>query len=91
MMVSQVRYPAFKNINWRTSTPFTKTVIILSLAGVFIILWKKVLPVVLPLVFTLYLLYGFVRPHISRRMRQEIEYEDDDDLDAAEKNPGAPR
>lgn len=91
MMVSQVRYPAFKNLNWRTSTPFTKTVIILALAGVFIILWKKVLPVVLPLVFTLYLLYGFVRPHISRRMRREIEYEDDDDLDTVEKHPGAPR
>ncbi len=90
MMVSQVRYPAFKNLNWRTSTPFTKTVIILALAGVFIILWKKVLPVVLPLVFTLYLLYGFVRPHISRRMRKEIEYEDDGDSED-EGDAGTPR
>jgi CDP-diacylglycerol--serine O-phosphatidyltransferase len=81
MMVSEVRYPAFKNLNWRTSTPFTKAVIIVALVGVFLILWKKVLPVVLPLVFTAYLLYGFIRPHISRRMRKEIEYEDDDDED----------
>lgn len=81
MMVSEVRYPAFKNVNWRTSTPATKTVIIFVLVGVFIMLWKKVLPVVLPIAFTGYLLYGFVRPHISRRMRKEIEYDDDDDLE----------
>ncbi|MCC6234206.1 MAG: CDP-diacylglycerol--serine O-phosphatidyltransferase [Verrucomicrobiales bacterium] len=87
MMVSQVRYPAFKNINWRTSTPFTKAILILALVGVFLILWKKVLPVVLPLVFTLYLLYGFVRPHISRRMRQEIEYEDDEDHESDKAPP----
>lgn len=81
MMVSQVRYPAFKNVNWRTSTPFTKAVIIVCLVGVFLILWKKVLPVVLPVIFTAYLLYGFVRPYISRRMRREIEYEDEDEPD----------
>ncbi len=79
MMVSQVRYPAFKNINWRTSTPFTKAVLILGLVGVFLILWKKILPVILPIVFTAYLLYGFIRPHISRKMRRGIEYEDDED------------
>ena len=79
MMVSEVRYPAFKNVNWRTTTPFTKTVIIVALVGVFFILWKRVLPVVLPIVFTAYLLYGFVRPHISRRMRAEIEYDAEDD------------
>lgn len=81
MMVSQVRYPAFKNLNWRTSTPFTKAVIILALVGVFLILWQKILPVVLPLAFTSYLVYGFIRPHISRRMRREIEYEDDEEED----------
>lgn len=79
MMVSQVRYPAFKNVNWRTSPPFTKAVLILSLLGVFLILWQKILPVMLPLVFTAYLVYGFVRPHISRRMRKELEYESDED------------
>ena len=89
MMVSQVRYPAFKNVNWRTSTPFTKAILILVLLGVFLILWKKVLPVVAPLVFTAYLLYGFVRPHISRSMRKEIEQEDEDDhSDAAASGGG---
>lgn len=89
MMVSQVRYPAFKNVNWRTSTPFTKAVLILALVGVFLILWKKVLPVVAPLVFTAYLLYGFIRPHISRSMRQEIEQDDDDDHGPENAEPGS--
>ena len=31
----------------------------------------------LPAVFTAYLLYGFIRPRISRRIRHEIEEEDD--------------
>jgi hypothetical protein len=33
--------------------------------------------VVLPLIFTCYLIYGFVRPRISRRMRLEIEEEEE--------------
>jgi CDP-diacylglycerol--serine O-phosphatidyltransferase len=84
MMVSEVRYPAFKNVNWRTSTPFTKAVMMLAVLGVFLILWKKVLPIVLPIVFTGYLVYGFVRPHISRRVRKEIEYETEEDEDDEE-------
>jgi CDP-diacylglycerol--serine O-phosphatidyltransferase len=35
------------------------------------------------LLFISYLLYGFVRPFISRQWRREIE-EDEDDLDEAE-------
>lgn len=90
MMVSRVRYPAFKNLNWRTHTPFIKAVIIIGLVGVFLILWKWVLPVVLPLVFTTYLLYGFIRPHISRRMRKELEYEDEDDDGPESEEENAP-
>jgi hypothetical protein len=33
---------------------------------------------VLPAFFTLYLVYGFVRPRISGKMRREIEEEDED-------------
>jgi hypothetical protein len=29
--------------------------------------------------FTLYLVYGFIRPRISRRLRHEIEEEDEPD------------
>ena len=33
----------------------------------------------LPLLFTSYLLYGFVRPRISRKVRYEIEDDEDED------------
>jgi CDP-diacylglycerol--serine O-phosphatidyltransferase len=76
MMVSEVKYPTFKTIDWRTQRPFIKMVVIIVMIGFFIILWEKVLPVVLPLFFTAYLVYGFIRPRISRRMRKEIEDEE---------------
>ncbi|MHB8523561.1 MAG: CDP-diacylglycerol--serine O-phosphatidyltransferase [Limisphaerales bacterium] len=82
MMVSEVKYPSFKKIDWRTHRPFTKMVITVLAIGFFIILWEKVLPVIAPLVFTTYLVYGFIRPWISRRMRREIEDDDDDPVDA---------
>ena len=31
------------------------------------------------LVFTIYLIYGFIRPKISREMRHDIEEDDEDD------------
>lgn len=73
MMVSEVKYPAFKKIDWRTRHPFAKTIIIILVAGLFISLWDKVLHFVLPLIFTAYLVYGFVRPRISRKVLAEIE------------------
>ena len=39
---------------------------------------EKILFYVLPAFFTLYLVYGFVRPYISRKMRHEIEEEEND-------------
>ena len=55
------------------------SVVTVLVIGFFVILWDKILQIVLPLLFTLYLLYGFVRPHISRRMRHEIEEEDEEE------------
>src|SRR5687768_9341377 len=72
MMVSEVRYPAFKKIDWRTKRTFTKMVVSIILIGSLLVLRDKILPVVLPLFFTAYLLYGFVRPRISRKVRQEL-------------------
>jgi len=79
MMVSEVRYPSFKKLDFRKTKPFTKLVLGAVLVGVFLILWKRIMPIVLPLLFTLYLIYGFVRPRISPKMRHEIEDDDDDD------------
>ena len=79
MMVSEVKYPSFKKINWRTQRPFTKMVIVILVVGFFLILWEKILPVVLPLFFSIYLIYGFIRPRLSRKTRHEIEDEDEDE------------
>ncbi|HUZ07560.1 MAG TPA: CDP-diacylglycerol--serine O-phosphatidyltransferase, partial [Candidatus Paceibacterota bacterium] len=78
MMVSEVKYPSFKSLDFRAQRSFTKMLVIVLCVGFFLILWENVLPVLAPLVFTAYLLYGFVRPHISRAWRREIEEEDDE-------------
>ncbi len=79
MMVSEVKYPTFKKLDWRTQRPFVKTLIIVLVIGFLLLLWKKVLPVAAPLGFTAYLIYGFVRPSISREMQREIEVDDEPD------------
>jgi CDP-diacylglycerol---serine O-phosphatidyltransferase len=79
MMVSEVRYPAFKKINWRTQRPFHRMVAIILIIAFVVILRDKIMPIVLPLVFTMYLLYGFIRPRISKQMRRDLEDEEDED------------
>ncbi len=83
MMVSTVRYPSFKSLGLRSSSTFTKMILSALFIGALVILREKILYYVLPAFFTLYLVYGFVRPHISRAMRHEIEEEDDEDNSAA--------
>jgi CDP-diacylglycerol--serine O-phosphatidyltransferase len=79
MMVSEVKYPSFKSLDWRARRTFPKMIAITLMAGVLLIAWRKVLPVALPLIFTAYLVYGFIRPRLSRQMLHEIEEEDDDE------------
>jgi CDP-diacylglycerol--serine O-phosphatidyltransferase len=79
MMVSTVKYPSFKSLDLRATRTFTKTLIAVLFIGGALILREKLLYWVLPLFFTAYLVYGFVRPHISRRIRQEIEEEDEEE------------
>jgi CDP-diacylglycerol--serine O-phosphatidyltransferase len=79
MMVSDVRYPSFKKFDWRTRRTFTRMVITIVVIGFFLITWRKILPVVLPVIFTAYLIYGFVRPRLSREIVQEIEDETEED------------
>lgn len=78
MMISEVKYPSFKTLDWRTKRTFSRMAVAILIIGFFVILWKKVLPWALPLLFTGYLFYGFIRPYISRKMRAEIE--DDEEL-----------
>jgi len=83
MMVSQVRYPSFKSLNLRATRTFTKTLVAILFVGCVIVFREKILVFILPLFFTAYLIYGFVRPRISRAMRREIEDEDEDEPDTA--------
>jgi CDP-diacylglycerol--serine O-phosphatidyltransferase len=84
MMVSQVRYPSFKSLNLRATRTFTKTLVAILFVGCVIVFREKILVFILPLFFTAYLVYGFVRPHISRAMRREIEDEDEDEPDTGQ-------
>ena len=79
MMVSTVRYPSFKSLGLRSSSTFTKAILGALFVGSLLVLWDYILFYVLPAFFTLYLLYGFIRPRISRRIRREIEEEDEEE------------
>ncbi len=78
MMVSTVKYPTFKTLGLRSTSTFLKAVVAALFLGLLVVLREKILYYVLPAFFTLYLVYGFVRPRISGRMRREIEEEDDE-------------
>lgn len=77
MMISEVKYPSFKSLNLGTQRPFAKLVAAALFIGVLLVLREKILPLVLPIIFTAYLLYGFIRPRISRRVIREIEEDDE--------------
>jgi CDP-diacylglycerol---serine O-phosphatidyltransferase len=79
MMVSTVKYPSFKSLGLRSSSTFLKAIVAAMILGLIVVLRDKILFFVLPAFFTLYLVYGFIRPRISRKVRHEIEEEDDDD------------
>ena len=85
MMVSNVKYPSFKTLDLRATRTFTKTLVAILFLGSILIFREKILVFVLPAFFTAYLLYGFIRPRISRQMRHEIEEEEEE-----EEGPAAP-
>ena len=85
MMVSTVKYPSFKSLGLRSSSTFLKAILAALFLGLILVLRERILYYVLPALFTLYLVYGFIRPRISGRMRREIEEEDD------ESDPGSTR
>src|SRR6266850_2532914 len=83
MMVSTVKYPSFKSLGLRSTSTFTKAIIAALFLGLILVFQEKILFYVLPALFTLYLLYGFIRPRISGKMRREIEEEDDEETERA--------
>ena len=73
MMVSKVKYPTFKRINLRGSRSFMKMVVAAVCIGLLFTYREKALPIVAPLIFIVYLVYGFVRPWLPHRARRDIE------------------
>ena len=78
MMVSEVKYPSFKSLDFRAKRSFLKMLAIILIIGFLVILRDKVLPIVAPLLFTTYLVYGFVRPWMPRKTIADIEDEDEE-------------
>jgi CDP-diacylglycerol--serine O-phosphatidyltransferase len=79
MMVSTVKYPSFKSLGMRSTSTFTKLLLFALFLGLILVFQERILFYVLPAFFTLYLVYGFIRPRISRQMRREIEEEDEEE------------
>lgn len=77
MMFSHVKYPSFKSVNWRTqrSIPAFLGLILLLAFTAMNYHWMPAL------LFVSFLLYGFVRPFISKALRREIE-EDSEEHEA---------
>ena len=75
MMFSRVRYPSFKGLGWRSqrSLPRFVLIIVILVVGAMFYQW---VPAVL---FISFLIYGFVRPFISKTLIHEIEDEEEDD------------
>ena len=73
MMFSGFKYPSFKALNWRTkgSIPLFVFIFLVVIFTAINYVW---MPAV---IFITYLLYGFLRPFLSLRMRREIEEEVD--------------
>ena len=84
MMVSEVKYPSFKKFDWRARRTFPKMVGTILAVGFLLILWRQVIPLVLPVLFTAYLVYGFIRPRLSRKMVHDIEEEDEEEEESSE-------
>ena len=80
MMFSSFRYPSFKAINWRTTRSLPRFIAIVAVL-IMLYLYYEWMPAV---IFVSYLLYGFLRPFLSRKMKQEIEEEVEDDAEPLE-------
>lgn len=75
LMMSKVRYPSFKKVDFKTRGSLW-TVMGAALALVLVVRFRYQGPVVL---FGAYLVYGLVRPLISKRLQKDIEWDVDDE------------
>lgn len=73
LMVSNLEYPSFKSVDWKLRRSFHVVVVALFVVVITMMNWQW-MPAVL---FVSYLMYGLVRPWVSRRWQREIEAEDE--------------
>ena len=80
LMISDVRYPSFKKVGWRTRGTLG-ALVVAALILVMAVKFHYITPVV---VFSSYLIYGLVRPWVSHAWRKgiEVDAEVDDDSHA---------
>ncbi len=76
LMFSNVPYPSFKGLGWKTKRTFPWVLGAMMVMMLTVWQWRYMLPTL----FLSYLFYGLVRPWISRRWVREIE-EDEDESD----------
>ena len=69
LMISNVRYPSFKRVDWKTRASLP-VLLIVALVAAALVNYYWILPAVL---FSVYLVYGLVRPWISTRWRRGVE------------------
>ena len=75
LMVSNVRYPSFKQVEWTARKSVAAFAAVVVVAMLMVVHFE----VTLAVLFMAYLLYGLVRPWVSKRWRREIEEEEDDE------------
>ena len=85
MMFSKYEYPSFKGFNWRTQFSLPKFLIAVALLSLNI-LYLNWMPAVM---FVSYLLYGFLRPFLSRAWRREIEEDEEEEAAPAAEAPAS--
>ncbi len=78
LMISDIRYPSFKKVGLKTRGNLSAIVVAIIVLCM-IVRFHYVMPVIL---FSLFLLYGFIRPWVSQKLRKEIEVEVDDEPQA---------
>lgn len=83
LMMSNIVYPSFKAVSWKTKAN-APVVLIITLVVAATVKFYWVLPAVL---FTAYLLFGLCRPLLSKKMRRNIdevlEFAEDDEVTPA--------
>lgn len=77
MMYSRIRYPSFKVIDLKAKRSLPQILFTFMILLVVVKTWRYSLA----FLFISYLIYGFVRPYISKQIRAEIEEEEIDSTD----------